>query len=68
MSIDLAGCVGKRPYQTWWQAKRGAIRVNRKEGRHGHVEPYRCKGCGHWHLGSVDPIYRRQQRRTTEEA
>lgn len=51
----LAGCTGKTGFLTWEQAK-GAVSSThfrpKKRNGEGAVRPYRCRFCGHWHIGT----------------
>lgn len=44
-------CANKARYGTWSAAKRDAWHLRSKTGK--IVAPYRCHGCGAYHLGSV---------------
>jgi hypothetical protein len=52
-----SGCEGKTDYAERADALR-VIRLRDKEGRNrprngrGCLEPYRCRFCKHWHIGS----------------
>lgn len=46
------GCTGKREFGTFTQAKRGAVRLNRRD-QGAHVEPYHCKFCHRSHVGEA---------------
>lgn len=53
--MSAASCSGKERYQTPQMAHRVARRRNSSKGWRGmlerHLAPYRCKSCGHFHIG-----------------
>jgi len=62
-------CHGKEPYVTKSRAYAViARRKRRAKHRHkGHheerreiatLEPYKCRFCNHWHIGTTDPVKR----------
>ena len=53
---ELASCEGKRSFATWSQAKATADRIKRqKDCKDQPPAPYRCKLCGHYHIGRPRP-------------
>ena len=47
---SLRACAFKRSYPTWAEAQKVATRAARKDGWD-HMDPYRCHGCGRFHVG-----------------
>jgi len=47
---SLRACPKKRHYSTWAEARAVAVRQKRRDGWD-HMEPYRCAGCGKFHVG-----------------
>lgn len=47
---SLRACPNKRQYPTYSAARVVAVRQKRKDGWD-HMEPYRCHGCGKFHVG-----------------
>lgn len=47
---SLAVCPSKRSYTTWAEARKVAVRSRREHGWD-VVQPYRCPGCGRYHVG-----------------
>lgn len=53
-AFEMAWCNGKQPFANRGEALR-VVRERKRRGtcnRRGHLTPYRCPVCGHWHLGS----------------
>jgi rubrerythrin len=47
----VAQCLGKEPLTREW-ARKLADRLNKRKKRAIALGPYRCKYCGHWHIGN----------------
>lgn len=47
-------CTGKRAYRDFLTARRMARRTN--DDRDAHVQPYRCRHCQSWHLGTANKM------------
>ena len=41
---------GKKVYASYWEARHAAQDI-RHQMNQDHGRPYRCTGCGGWHLG-----------------
>ena len=61
-----AGCTGKREFGTFTQAKRGAVRLNRRD-QGAHVEAYHCKFCHRFHVGEARSYGRDDARRGADD-
>lgn len=56
-------CTGKQKFLTFERAKKSASRSSRAKGREGeHYQPYRCRQCQAFHVGSR-PIFRNRRMR-----
>jgi rubrerythrin len=51
-TVPRPGCNGKRVYATMTIARRMAKRV-RQQHDGAKVEGYRCRACGHFHVGEL---------------
>jgi hypothetical protein len=62
---SVASCTGKVRFSTWVDANR-VVRKDRTRGSKGledKRQPYHCRACGGVHLGRVDPLFARANRR-----
>lgn len=54
--MNAAGCMGKKAYRTYNEAKRVVKRIYRSIDKHdntaGNMNAYRCRDCQAFHLGS----------------
>ncbi len=64
MSSDIAsGCEGKSGFRSWAAADAVCKRQRKRQGV--HVEPYRCRHCGHYHVGN-STVTEKQKRRDVQ--
>jgi hypothetical protein len=52
MTGDIAECVGKKQFATYYQAQRAAQRLNRRQVK-AKANPYKCPGNRHFHTGNT---------------
>jgi hypothetical protein len=46
---SLRACASKQQHPSWASARKAATRAKRDGWD--HMEPYRCPGCGRYHVG-----------------
>ncbi len=54
-ALRPVGCAGKRAIPDRREAGNIAVRMRRKHGL--PLEPYRCRHCSGWHVGSPSELY-----------
>jgi hypothetical protein len=65
MTTHVIGCTGKRCFARFGQADRTASRMNRRDGD-AHLEPYKCRHCGKFHVGEARSHGQRDKRKDIE--
>ena len=50
----LAGCQGKVRFDTWREARHAAIKPRQKKRTRRRREPYHCRYCDGFHIGTPD--------------
>lgn len=50
-TVSVKPCGGKKPYFSYWHAKRAAKSLNREYG-HARVSVYKCDKGNHFHIGN----------------
>lgn len=58
----LSSCFGKSAFDTWKRANDRCKVFNKRRNEREPVQPYRCRTCGHFHIGRVDPFTRKRER------
>lgn len=61
MTNDDIACIGKPAMATRSHAEAVIRTMIRARRRRADLQAYRCKRCGHWHVGSTAPRQRKDR-------